>query len=61
MRGHTAGNVDADGGDLGFLIRIRTRIGPDAGEATDALGWNRELSTGADEYFFQPAYVFDRA
>ena len=55
VRGNEAGDVDADGGKLGF------GFSPDAGEAGDTLGRDSEVRAGADENFFETTDEFDHA
>ena len=73
MRGHAARDVDADGGDLGFVYCHRRQVSldrphpghvwgcPNSGEAADPLGRNGEIGTSTNQNFFQPAHIFDRA
>ena len=56
-----AGNMNADGGDLGgFSVGARS-ASPDAGEFGNAGGRNAEVSAGTNEGFFHFSNEFDSA
>src|SRR5580704_3764091 len=66
MRGHSAGNMNADGRDLALfwhwcLRRALPAFGPHAGQSCDSLGRNAEIPAGADQDFFEPAHVLDHS
>src|SRR5262249_50716826 len=57
VRSYGAGDVDADGGNLG----CGSFLGPDTGQPCNASGDDAEIAAGTDKGFFELADEFDRA